>query len=90
MSNIGQNYAAWEELSELHERFPDDPNLNQFMTKLAPEVADFTIALNNAKKHEQRGNLGSALSWLYKAKHLHPLSEKADIDIKRLVQIALQ
>ena len=90
MSNIGQNYAAWEELSEVHERFPDDPDLNQFMTKLAPKVADFTIALNNAKKHEERGNLGSALSWLYKAKHLHPLSEKADTGIKRLVQVALQ
>ena len=90
MSNIGQNYAAWEELSEVHERFPDDPDLNQFMTKLAPKVADFTIALNNAKRHEERGNLGSALSWLYKAKHLHPLSEKADTGIKRLVQVALQ
>lgn len=90
MSNIGQNYAAWEELSEVHERFPDDPDLNQFMTKLAPKVADFTIALNNAKRHEERGNLGSALSWLYKAKHLHPLSDKADTGIKRLVQVALQ
>ncbi|MEN8772499.1 MAG: hypothetical protein ABF379_08000 [Akkermansiaceae bacterium] len=90
MSNIGQNYAAWEELSEVHERFPDDPNLNQFMTKLAPKVADFTIALNNAQNHEERGNLGSALSWFYKAKHLHPLSAKAENGINRLVQVALQ
>ena len=33
MSNIGQDYAAWEELSAVHERFPDDPDLNQVMTK---------------------------------------------------------
>jgi hypothetical protein len=60
------------------------------MTKLAPKVADFTIALNNAKKHEERGNVGSALSWFYKARHLHPLSAKAENGIKRLVQVAVQ
>ncbi len=90
MANIGQNYAAWEELSVVHERFPDDPNLNQFMTTLAPKVADFTIALEKGKMHEERGNVGSALSWYYKAKHLHPLSEKAETGIQRLVQSALQ
>lgn len=90
MSNIGQNYAAWEELSEVHDRFPDDPNLNQVMTQLAPKVADFTIALNNAVMHEERGNIGSALSWFYKARHLHPGSDKAEEGIQRLVQLALQ
>jgi hypothetical protein len=90
MAKIGQNYAAWEELSVVHADFPDDPNLNQFMTNLAPKVADFTIALENGKQHEERGNVGSALSWYYKAKHLHPMSDKAEEGIKRLVQTALQ
>lgn len=90
MANIGQHYAAWEELSVVHERFPDDPNLNQFMTNLAPTVADFTIALEKGKQHEDRGNVGSALSWYYKAKHLHPMSAKAESGIKRLVQTALR
>jgi len=90
MSKIGQDYAAWEELSTVHERFPDDPDLNQFMTQLAPDVADFTIALNKAQKHEEQGNLGSALSWYYKARHLHPGSVKADEGIERLVARALQ
>ncbi len=90
MSKSGLHYAAWEKLSVVHERFPDDPNLNQVMTRLAPRVADFTIALNNAMDHEERGNVGSALSWFYKARHLHPGSEKAEEGIKRLVQLALQ
>ncbi|MFT6863901.1 MAG: hypothetical protein ACJAVK_002463 [Akkermansiaceae bacterium] len=90
LTNFGQEYAAWERLSEVHERFPDDPNLNQVMTRLAPKVADFTIALNNASMHENRGNVGSALSWFYKARHLHPGSEKAEEGIERLVQLALQ
>jgi tetratricopeptide (TPR) repeat protein len=90
MSDINQDYAAWEELSEVHERFPDDPELNQFMTSLAPKVADFTIALSKAENHEELGNLGSALSWYYKARHLHPLSKNADEGIKRLVERALE
>lgn len=88
--DFGQHYAAWEELSEVHDRFPDDPNLNQIMTKLAPKVADFTTALNKAETNEKSGNLGSALSWFYKARHLHPDSAKAEEGIKRLVQLALQ
>ncbi len=90
MSNIGQDYAAWEELSEVHTRFPDDPDLNQVMTSLAPKVADFTIALSKAAKHEEQGNLGSALSWYYKAQHLHQGSKKADEAIERLVNRALK
>ncbi len=90
MSNIGQDYAAWEELSTVHKRFPDDPDLNQFMTRLAPKVADFTIAFNKAEKHEEQGNLGSSLSWYYKALHLHPGSTKADEGVKRLVDRALE
>ena len=90
MSDIGQDYAAWEGLANVHDRFPDDPDLNQVMTKLAPKVADFTIALNKAENHEERGNLGSSLSWYYKARHLHPGSKKADEGIQRLVQLALQ
>lgn len=90
MSDINQDYAAWEELSQVHERFPDDPELNQFMTRLAPKVADFTIAVSKAEKHEELGNLGSALSWYYKARHLHPASNKADEGIKRLVERALE
>jgi len=90
LSNFGQVYAAWEKLSDVHDRFPDDPVLNQVMTSLAPKVADFTIALNKAEAHEERGNQGSALSWYYKARHLHPGSNKAEDAIKRLVTTALQ
>lgn len=90
LSNLKQNYAAWERLATVHERFPDDPNLNQFMTKLAPKVADFTIALEKANDHRTRGNLGSALSWFYKAQHLHQGSVEAAKGIDELVKIALK
>jgi len=48
MSQLGQPYAAWEELNGISERFPDDPVLNQRMREMAPSVADFTLAIKNA------------------------------------------
>ena len=42
-SKVGQNYAAWEQLAELREQFPDDPKLGRELELLAPKVADFTL-----------------------------------------------
>ncbi|MEZ7921568.1 MAG: hypothetical protein QMC24_14660 [Akkermansiaceae bacterium] len=89
MVRVGQAYAGWEKLDIVHEKFPDDPVLNQHMTRLAPSVADFTIALRNASSHEENGQVGSALSWFYQAKHLHPTSTVAQKGIDRLVDRAL-
>lgn len=89
MQKGGLPYAAWEKVDEVHEKFPDDPKLNQFITALAPNVANFTIAINKAKQHEARNQLGSALSYYYRAKDLHPTSDKIDQAINRLVDKAL-
>ena len=85
----GMLYAAWEELDGVHEQFPDDPVLNQEMTALAPQVADFTMALKRAKEFEEDQQIGSALGWYYKAKSLHPGSLTAEEGIKRLVNYIL-
>jgi hypothetical protein len=90
MTKIGEKYAAWEKLAVVQERFPDDPNLNQFIAEIASEVADFTRALAQAEESEENGNLGSALSWFYKAKQLHPRSDRAETGIQRVVQKVLQ
>ena len=47
-SKVGQDYAAWEQLAELREQFPDDPKLGRELELLAPKVADFTKALDTA------------------------------------------
>ncbi len=89
MDRLGQQYAAWEELTNVSERFPDDPVLNQRMREMAPRVAEFTQAIESAKEKESDGHLGSALSWFYQAKHLHPGSETAQEGIKRLAKAVL-
>ncbi len=89
MTRVGQPYAAWEKLDIVHGKFPDDPVLNQQMTELAPSVADFTVALRNAANHERTDQVGSALSWFYQAKHLHPSSSVAQEGIDRLSDRAL-
>ena len=84
---IGQNYAAWEQLAELRERFPDDPKLGRELELLAPKVADFTRALDRAHQFENRTpkQSGSALSWYLKARSIHPQSKFAEEGVKRLV-----
>ena len=84
---IGQNCAAWEQLAELRERFPDDPKLGREIELLAPKVADFTRALDRALQFENRTpkQSGSALSWYLKARSIHPQSKFAEEGVKRLV-----
>jgi hypothetical protein len=86
-SKVGQNYAAWEQLAELREQFPDDPKLGRELELLAPKVADFTKALDKARQFETRTpkQTGSALSWYLKARSIHPQSKLADDGAKRLV-----
>jgi hypothetical protein len=87
-SKVGQDYAAWEQLAELREQFPDDPKLGRELELLAPKVADFTKALDKARQFESRTpkQTGSALSWYLKARSIHPRSKLAEDGAKRLVQ----
>lgn len=84
---VGQNYAAWEQLAELREQFPDDPKLGRELELLAPKVADFTRALDRARQFENRTpkQSGSALSWYLKARSIHPQSQFAEQGVKALV-----
>ncbi|MEP4077470.1 hypothetical protein [Haloferula sp.] len=85
---MGQSYAAWEQLAELREDFPDDPKLGRELELLAPQVADFTLALNKAKNFEERRDtqIGSSLSWYLKARSIYPRSEMAASGIDRLAK----
>lgn len=89
MSRVAQPYAAWEKLDVVHKKFPKDPVLNQEMTKMAPQVADFTRALQDAISHEDNNQIGSALSMYYQARHIHPQSTIAQEGIDRLSRRAL-
>lgn len=85
-SKAGQPYAAWEQLAEMREEFPDDPKLGREIELLAPKVADFTKALDKAAQFENRTpkQTGSALSWYLKAQNVHPQSKLAEKGIERL------
>lgn len=89
MSRVGQPYAAWEKLDAVHKKFPKDPVLNQEMTKMAPQVADFTRALQDAIQHEKNSQVGSALAMFYQAQYIHPQSTVAEEGIERLSKRAL-
>jgi hypothetical protein len=86
-SKVGQNYAAWEQLAKLRQKFPDDPKLGHELEGLAPKVADFTRALDRAQQFENRTpkQTGTALSWYLKARSIYPQSELAEAGIKRML-----
>jgi hypothetical protein len=86
-SKVGQKEAAWEQLAELREQFPDDPKLGRELELLAPDVSVFTHALTKARNFESRTpkQSGSALSWYLKARSKYPQSKLAEDGIKRLV-----
>lgn len=88
---MGQNYAAWEQLAELREQFPDDPKLGREMEMLAPKVADFTKALDEARKLEHRTpkQTGSALAWYLKAGDIFPGSTMAQAGVQRILDDVL-
>ncbi|GAA5481341.1 hypothetical protein [Haloferula sargassicola] len=85
---MGQPYAAWEQLATLREEFPDDPKLGRELEQLAPNVADFTKALDRARGFENRtdSQIGSALSWYLKARSIYPDSSLAKDGIDRLAE----
>lgn len=86
-SKMGQSYAAYEQLAELRETFPDDPKLGRELELLAPKVADFTKAIDRAHQFEERTpkQIGSALSWYLKARNIFPQSKFAENGVKRVV-----
>ena len=88
-SRMGQNYSAWEQLAEIREKFPDDPKLGRELELLAPKVADFTLALDKARRFEERDQTGSALTWYLKARSIYPSSKQAENGIRRLVDFVL-
>lgn len=90
-SNLGNSYSAWEQLAELREEFPDDPNLGRELEKLAPKVSDLTMALDRAQQLEERSpqQTGSAFAWYLKARGIYPRSKFAEEGIQRMLDEVL-
>ncbi len=90
-SKMGQDYAAWEQLAELRDAFPDDPKLGRELELLAPKVADFTKALDRAQQLEKRNPMqtGSALAWYLKARDIFPQSQLAHKGVERMLDVVL-
>ncbi len=90
-ANLGNGFAAWEQLATLREEFPDDPNLGRELEKLTPRVSVFVNALERAKHFEDRRpqQTGSAIAWYLRAKRMYPDSEMAEEGFQRLLDRVL-
>lgn len=90
-SKAGQRYAAWEQLAEIREQFPDDPKLGRELELLAPEVADFTLALTKAREFENRTpqQTGASMAWYLKARSIYPQSDMAREGVMRMAEVIM-
>ncbi len=89
LASKGQSYAAWEILEEARDQYYDDPLLQQQITSITAEVANFTVALTRAKEFENNDlnpQTGSSLAWYLEAKSIYPDSKFAQKGIDRLVR----
>ncbi|MGJ8677974.1 MAG: hypothetical protein ACSHX0_10690 [Akkermansiaceae bacterium] len=89
ISKLGNDFAAWEALATIQEEFPKDPELMGEIMKLSSKVANFTVALNNAKEFENNDlnpQTGSALTWYLEAKSIYPDSKHAQEGIDRIIE----
>lgn len=86
-AKVGATYGAYEQLAEIRKEFPDDPKLGREIELLAPQVADFTKALDNAEKLKTRREpqLASALAHYLEAQAIYPDSEIAEENIESLL-----
>lgn len=86
-SRVGADYSAYEQLARIREEFPDDPKLGREIELLAPRVADFTRALNQAEKLRNRNEpqLASSLAYYLEAQAIFPDSELAQENVDRIL-----
>lgn len=70
----GEAYAAWELLVEAAKIDSGDGPLNQARAELAPEVADFVLLLNRAKRQSEAGEHAGALAAYLAAQDIYPVS----------------
>lgn len=78
--------AAWELLMGAEELGADDPQLARAKAELAPQVAPFVAALNEASEAEASGALPRALHRYLEAQALYPASQQCRLGLERVSQ----
>ena len=78
---------AWEMVEKKARLFPDDPELTRLRADLGVKASDFVSAIEHGRQHEEKRQIGSALSWYLKARRMHPPSELARDGVQRLVEV---
>lgn len=78
---------AWEMVEKEARQFPDDPELTRLRADLGVKASEYVSAIEHGRQHEEKKQIGSALSWYLKARRMHPPSEFARDGVKRLVEV---
>lgn len=83
MASQNNAHTAWEMLLRAAEIDPEDPELARAQARLAPRVANFVSALNEAERAEQSGQYAIALNRFLAAQDIFPASKTCNEGIER-------
>ncbi len=85
---LAQNnaFSAWESLVGATTFAPNDVELNQRMSTLAPRVADFVGRLDQAKRYEADKHYAASLTNYLAAQDIHPASQLARLGLARVAE----
>jgi tetratricopeptide (TPR) repeat protein len=78
--------GAWETVEKAFQEFPEDNELSRMRSDLSVKASEFVGALQRAKQHEERQQIGSALAWYLKARSQYPPSSFATEGVNRQVE----
>lgn len=90
MDRQGNPAGAWETVSNVNQRFPNDLPLSQAQALYTTKAADFVRTIQIAQEHDRREQAATGLAWYLKAQRLYPKSEIASGAIQRLQNALLQ
>lgn len=82
----GNTAGAWETIEKAYEEFPEDFEVSRMRSDLSVKAAEFVGALQKARQHEDRQQIGSALAWYLKARSQYPPSTFAADGVNRQVE----
>lgn len=87
---MGDHAGAWEAVERAVQQHAHDPRLIELRAELTTEAAEFVRTLRTARQQEEKGQIGSSLSWYLKAQDAYPPSEFAKEGLERMVAAVVQ
>lgn len=84
LSRLHNNYAAWEILEKVYQKFPEDAELSRLRSDFTVKASSLAAVLTQAAEADAKGDKWEALLSYVRASKIYPMSSIANDNISRL------